>query len=174
MGDFGDVSWHHVTLSSRTPDGALAAAAAYTLEGRPVGTFAVWQSEEDSEERTFRVDARLADPHGVPCTVSWVRSPDGVTMDFDDPAVVQATRDALALPAVHARSTLITGAMRFAGAITVARDERRRWLADDPFARLLPRQILRVDGGVFGSMPSPTGPVHQRYGAGNPWPWDRF
>jgi hypothetical protein len=35
-------------------------------------------------------------------------------------------------------------------------------------------RILRVDAGLLGTMPAPVGPDTQRYGAGNPWPWDRF
>ena len=49
-----------------------------------------------------------------------------------------------------------------------------RRLADDPFARQFPARILRVDAGLLGTMPAPVGPGTQRYGAGNPWPWDRF
>jgi hypothetical protein len=47
-------------------------------------------------------------------------------------------------------------------------------LGDDPFARLFPARILRVDAGLLGTMPPLVGPGTQRYGAGNPWPWDRF
>ena len=46
-------------------------------------------------------------------------------------------------------------------------------LADDPFARIFPRTLLRVDAGFVGMMPTPAGPGVQRY-AGAPWPWDHF
>jgi hypothetical protein len=34
--------------------------------------------------------------------------------------------------------------------------------------------LLSVEAGILGSMTAPTGPVIERYGSGNPWPWDRF
>jgi hypothetical protein len=46
--------------------------------------------------------------------------------------------------------------------------------ADDPFARVFPALVLRVDGGLFGHCAPPAGPVIERYGSANPWPWDRF
>ena len=30
------------------------------------------------------------------------------------------------------------------------------------------------EAGVFGTVPPPAGPTIERYGSGNPWPWDRF
>jgi hypothetical protein len=59
--------------------------------------------------------------------------------------------------------------------VTVARDadERRlRW--EDPFARIFPARILRVEAGLFGRVPAPAGPTIERYGSSQPWPWDRF
>ena len=50
----------------------------------------------------------------------------------------------------------------------------RALLADDPFARVFPARMLRVDGGLFGRVPPPVGPTIERYGSANPWPWDRF
>jgi hypothetical protein len=39
--------------------------------------------------------------------------------------------------------------------------------------RLPAVRILRVDAGLLGTMLAPVGSGTQ-YGAGNPWPWDRF
>ena len=72
-------------------------------------------------------------------------------------------------------STLLRDDSHFAGAITVARSptERHR-LREDPFARIFPSRLLDVEAGILGSVAPPTGPTIERYGSGNPWPWDRF
>jgi hypothetical protein len=31
-----------------------------------------------------------------------------------------------------------------------------------------------VGPGLLGAAPAPAGSVIERYGGGNPWPWDRF
>jgi hypothetical protein len=56
----------------------------------------------------------------------------------------------------------------------VARHQQVQRLADDPFARVFPQQILRIESGVLGAVPAPCGPTIERYGSANPWPWDRF
>jgi len=52
------------------------------------------------------------------------------------------------------------------------------WQADDepqPGAvKIDPRCLVRVGPGLLGRTPTPVGPMTQRYGAANPWPWDRF
>ena len=63
---------------------------------------------------------------------------------------------------------------KFAGALTAVRDGDRGRLASDPFARIFPAELVEVGPGLLGRTPAPTGPVIQRYGGGNPWPWDRF
>jgi len=50
----------------------------------------------------------------------------------------------------------------------------RARLADDPFARVFPARVLRVAAGVLGRVAPPVGPVIERHGSANPWPWDRF
>ena len=65
-------------------------------------------------------------------------------------------------------------ASHFEGAITVARGVGVNRLVDDPFARIFTARVLRVDAGVLGVAPAPAGPVIERYGSANPWPWDRF
>ena len=51
--------------------------------------------------------------------------------------------------------------------------EKQR-LPEDPFARIFPSRLLAVEAGILGAVPAPTGPTIERYGSGNPWPWDRF
>ena len=48
---------------------------------------------------------------------------------------------------------------------------------DDAKVRQARRRVLagpRVEAGVFGTMPSPTGPTIERRGSARPWPFDRF
>jgi hypothetical protein len=60
--------------------------------------------------------------------------------------------------------------------VTVARGEHdeARLLWDAPFARVFPARLVRVPAGLFGRVPPPAGPVIERYGSAQPWPWDRF
>jgi hypothetical protein len=104
-----------------------------------------------------------------------VLPPSGVRLPFDDPAVQQARRQVLLHPFPAAVSTLLRDDSHFEGAITVARSptEKRR-LREDPFARIFPSRLLAVEAGILGAVPPPTGPTIERYGSGNPWPWDRF
>jgi hypothetical protein len=62
----------------------------------------------------------------------------------------------------------------FEGAITVAHGAGAARLGDDPFARIFHARILRIGAGVLGTAAAPAGPVIERYGSANPWPWDRF
>jgi hypothetical protein len=71
-------------------------------------------------------------------------------------------------------TTLVRGDSIFAGALTALADEEPEGLVDDPFARIFPARRLRVGAGLLGAVPPPAGPVIERYGSGNPWPWDRF
>jgi hypothetical protein len=34
--------------------------------------------------------------------------------------------------------------------------------------------VLRVGAGVVGAFPLPVGPVIERHGSAQPWPWERF
>lgn len=154
---------------------AGAAAPTFTLDGRPVGTLAAWRRQAKPVREALRVDERLVDPAGPPAWISLVLPPAGIRLPFDDLAVQQARRLALALPFPAAISTLLRDDSHFEGAITVARsptDKHR--LRDDPFARIFPARLLAVEGGILGSVPAPTGPTIERYGSDNPWPWDRF
>ena len=123
----------------------------------------------------MRVDERLIDSQGGAAWISLVLPPPGVRLAFDDLAVQQARRLVLLHPFPAAVSTLLRDDSHFEGAITVARsagDKQR--LRDDPFARIFPPTLLAVDAGIVGALPPPTGPTIERYGSGNPWPWDQF
>ena len=80
----------------------------------------------------------------------------------------------LAAPPVDVVSTFVTGDDRFVGAITAVHDDDAIRLRDDPFATIFPATLVRVGPGLLGTTPAPVGPVIQRYGGANPWPWDRF
>jgi hypothetical protein len=155
--------------------GADAAALAFTLDGRAAGALAAWRRRAKPVRGALRVDERLVDPDGAAAAISLVLAPPGIRMPFDDLAVQQARRLVLLHPFPAAVSTLLRHDSHFEGAITVARSptERHR-LRDDPFARIFPSRLLAVEAGVLGSVAPPTGPTIERYGSGNPWPWDRF
>jgi hypothetical protein len=155
--------------------GADAAAPALTLDGELAGTLAAWHRGAKPVREALRVDERLIDPHGSAAWISLVLRPPGVRLAFDDLAVQQARRLVLLHPSPAAVSTLLRGDSHFEGAITVARSaaEKQR-LRDDPFAGIFPTRPLAVEAGILGSVPPPTGPTIERYGSGNPWPWDQF
>jgi hypothetical protein len=164
------VSWAWLALVEEWPEDADAAAK---TDG--AGFLAAWVRRAKPVREARRVDARLIDPGGDPALVSLVMPPAGVSVLFDDAAVQQARRRVLAGPPFDAVSTLLRDSSHFEGAVTVARggDEQRvRW--DDPFARVFPARLLRVEGGLFGRVPPPAGPTIERYGSAQPWPWDRF
>src|SRR5260370_12402582 len=82
-------------------------------------------------------------------------------------------RVALAGRPADVMSALVRDPSTIGGAFTATHAPTPYALADDPFARIFPRTLLRVDGGFVGTMPTPAGPGVQRY-AGAPWPWDHF
>ena len=164
-----------LALLEGTADGADAAARVATTEGHPAGTLAAWRQRAKPARDARRVDERLIDPDGPAAWISLVLPPPGVRLPFDDPAVQQARRLVLLHPFPAAVSTLLRDDSHFEGAITVTHSaaETRR-LRDDPFARIFPSRLLLIDAGILGSVAPPTGPTIERYGSGNPWPWDRF
>jgi hypothetical protein len=155
--------------------GADAAAPAFTTDGHPAGTLAAWRRRAKPVREALRVDDRLIDPDGEAAWISLVLPPAGVRLAFDDLAVQQARRLVLRQWFPAAVSTLLRDDSHFAGSITVAHSavEMQR-LREDPFARIFPSRLLSVEAGILGSVPPPTGPTIERYGSGNPWPWDRF
>ncbi|MEO5576119.1 MAG: hypothetical protein ABIR67_02055 [Gaiellaceae bacterium] len=163
------MSWHWFARTVERPDEAIAAAALSSG-----GYLAAFPSGGPAPRGERKVDARAIDPDGAPALASLVLPPDGVTILFDDPAVGGALRAALAAPWPDVLSTLVVESSRFAGALTAVRDGNRGRLGSDPFARLFPAELVEVGPGLLGSTPAPTGPVIQRYGGGNPWPWDTF
>jgi hypothetical protein len=163
------VSWCWLARASERPDGAFAAA------GLSSGGFlAAFPASDPPPEGARKVDVRAIDPDGDPALASLVLAPDGVTIAFDDPAVSGALRAVLAATWPDVLSTLVVGDSRFAGAVTAIRNGDRSRLAADPFARIFPAELVGVGPGLLGRTPMPTGPVIQRYGGGEPWPWDRF
>lgn len=163
------MSWCWLARTDERPPGALAAA---TISSG--GFLAAFASDGPAPPGERKIDARAVDPDGAPALASLVLAPDGVTIAFDDPAVSGALRAALAAPWPGVLSTLVVENSRFAGALTAARDGDRARLRSDPFARIFPAEIVEVGAGLLGTTPPPTGPVIQRYGGGEPWPWDRF
>ena len=164
-----------LALLEGTAEGADAAAPASTIDGDRAGTLAAWRRQAKPVRDALRVDERLIDPDGQPAWISLVLPPPGVRLPFDDPAVQQARRLVLLHPFAAAVSTLLRDDSHFEGAITVARSEAERHrVRDDPFARIFPANLFLVEAGILGAMPPPTGPTIERYGSGNPWPWDRF
>ena len=108
-----------------------------------------------------------------PAWVSLALAPPGRRLLFDDPAVSWVLRQVLAGPAREVISTLTLDAATIGGALTAVRGPSPAALLNDPFGRLFPARVLRVEPGFVGRMPMPVGPGIQRY-AGSPWPWDRF
>jgi hypothetical protein len=126
--------------------------------------------------RRLRADPRCfaGDPVRAHAHVCALPDPDAA-LPFDDPAVQQARRDALAwwIPllgkSLVCLTTLAVDSVRYGGAITVVRDVAT--LGDDPFARIFPGTL--VETGLFCDVPPPPGPVVERV-AGVAWPGGRF
>ncbi|CAN5699912.1 hypothetical protein BH24ACT3_BH24ACT3_03930 [soil metagenome] len=168
------MTWCWFATRDQRPLDALASAAVTSDAGDHPGFLVAWGREHDEPGGAARIDARIIDPDGPAAEVSLALAPAGVSLLFDDTAVSQAIRVVLSMPPADACSTLSLGDDRFVGAVTVVHGNDTSRLGFDPFAMLFPARVLRVDAGLFGWMPAPAGPVTQRYGAGNPWPWDRF
>ncbi len=164
------MSWHWLARTDEAPDGAAAFASLSSG-----GCLAAFPSDGPAPPGERKIDARAIYPEGAPGSVSLVLPPDGVTIAFDDPAVGEALPDGAYGPvagrALDAR--LVVQSSRFAGALTAVRDGDRSRLESDPFALIFPAELVEVGPGLLGATPAPTGPVIQRYGGGNPWPWDR-
>lgn len=169
------MSWYWLAWAGAPdPGGACAWATATDDAGEVAGVLAAWPSGTERPNGGVKVDARAIDPDGEAVDVSWVLAPDGMGVPFDDPAVGHAIRRVLALPPADVLSTFLVGDAHFVGAVTGVRGGDRGRLLDDPFGRVFPARRLRVGPGLLGTMDPPTGPVGQRYGSDQPWPWDRF
>jgi hypothetical protein len=157
------------------PRGADAAAEVSEPDGRRAGWLAAWRRRAKPRRDALRVDARIVDPAGSEAFASLVRAPAGVRVLFDDLAVQHARRELLAGPPPALVTTMLRDASHFEGALTARRGPHAQaLLRDDPFARVLPRRLLRVGRGLLGAVAAPAGPVIERYGSAQPWPWDRF
>jgi hypothetical protein len=164
--------WCWFARTSGRPPDAVAAAPATDAEGTTAGWLAAWTAGRKPVPDAVRMDRRLVDRNGSPAWVSLVLPPAGDQPIFDDPAVSGALRAVLAGPPADGVSTFVRDAVHFAGAVTVRRGDP--WtLRDDPFARLGPATILRVEAGLFGWATPPPGPGTQRY-SGLPWPLAGF
>ena len=168
-------AWCWVALVDAPLKEPDAWAEAIELDGTPAGVLAAWARRVKPVRDARRADARIVDPAGAPATVSLVRPPAGARLLFDDLAVQEARRRVLAGAPFDAVTTLLSDASHFEGAITVARGEGQvARLADEPFARIFPARVLRIGGGLLGTVPAPAGPSIERYGSEQPWPRDRF
>ena len=168
------MTWCWFALALEPDPAGTACARAFAADGTPAGWILLWRRRARPSHAARRADDRIADPAGAAAWVSLVRPPAGVRLPFDDLAVQQARRGVLAGEPMDAVTTLLSDASHFEGALTVARGAQVQRLADDPFARVFPQQLLRVEAGALGRMPAPCGPTIERYGSANPWPWDRF
>lgn len=167
------MSWlWFAVLDGDAPGDCVAQAGFSDEETGAVGVLAAWPSSARPQVPATKIDARVVDSGGPSARLSLVLAPRAVRLIFDDPSVQGARRAALSASfPPRFRSTLVRGDSIFAGAVT-ALDEHR---VDDPFARVFPARLLKVEAGLFAaSVPPPAGPVIERYGSGNPWPFDRF
>jgi hypothetical protein len=130
-----------------------------------------------SPGRRFRADPRcFAGPPLRGCYAHVCASTDEMAaLPYDDPQVQQARREALAWwvtllgPAFVCLTTLALDAVRYGGAITVARDPSA--FENDPFARIFAGTVVPTD--LFCAVPAPPGPVIERY-SGAAWPGGSF
>jgi hypothetical protein len=130
-----------------------------------------------SAGRRFRADPRCFDGTPIRGCFAHVCAlvDEDAALPYDDTLVQQARRDALAWwipmlgPAFVCVTTLALDAVRFGGAITVARDARA--FQSDPFARIFRGTVVPTD--LFCEVPAPGGPVVERY-SGAAWPGGGF
>jgi hypothetical protein len=159
-------------LDAPAPD-ADAQAPLEELDGRPAGWLAAWLRKAKPVREARRADPRLIDADGAAALLAivWPDRDRGL-LAFDDLAVQHARREMLRTAAPpDAVSTLLVDDSHFAGSITVRRGP---WVDDDPFARVEPGRVLHVGAGVVGAFPLPVGPVIERHGSAQPWPWEWF
>ena len=161
-----------VALLAEPAPGADARAPLEELDGDPAGWLVAWLRRSKPVREARRVDPRLIDPDGAEAVISvvWPDRARGL-LAFDDLAVQHARRALLSdTRPPDAVSTALVDDSHFAGSITVWRGPH----ADDPFARVEPARTLRVAAGVVGAFALPAGPVIERHGSAQPWPWAWF
>ncbi len=168
------MSWLWFDFCSERAADAIAGAQAFGDDGRGLGYFSAWARDRPQPtEAAAKIDERAVDRFGGAGWISLARAARGMFLPFDDTAVVHATRMVLSQPPADVFSTLLEGDDRCVGALTGSHGSRDD-VTHDPFAFLFPTVVVQVAAGLLGCMPAPVGPVTQRYGADNPWPWDRF
>ncbi len=166
--------WHWFAFRPEPPTDAFASAPAFRADGTQLGFLATWLvGSRRKPVGALGIDARAIDPRGEPAWISLALAPERTRVLFDDPAVCQAMRMVLCGSPADVMSTLVRDPSTIGGAFTATHAPTPEGLADDPFARIFPRTLLRVHAGFIGIMPAPAGPGVQRY-AGAPWPWDHF
>jgi len=166
--------WYWFAFRTDSATDAFATAPAYGADGTPLGFVAAWRVGAGRKPAgALGIDARAIDPEGEPAWISLALAQTGTRVFFDDPAVCQAMRVVLAGRPTDVMSTLVLDPSTIGGAFTATHRSTSDDLADDPFARIFPRTLLRVDRGFVGLMPAPAGPGVQRY-SGTPWPWDSW
>jgi len=166
--------WQWFAFRPERPSDAFATTPAFRADGVQLGFLATWLVGAGRKPvGALGIDARAFDPHGAPAWISLALAPDSIRVLFDDPAVCQAMRVVLSGAPVDVMSTLVRDPSTIGGAFTATHAPTPEGLADDPFARIFPHTLLRVDAGFVGTMPAAAGPGVQRY-SGAPWPWDHF
>jgi hypothetical protein len=166
--------WYWFAFCPEAPTDAFASAPAFRADGTQLGFLATWLVGKGRKPLGARgIDARAIDPGGEPAWISLALAPERTRVLFDDPAVCQAMRMVLSGSSTSVMSTLVRDPSTIGGAFTATHASTPADIVDDPFARIFPRTLLRVDAGFVGIMPAPAGPGVQRY-AGAPWPWDHF
>lgn len=166
------MTWRWLALRPTAPEDAATVISLTTPAGDGAGVLAAWAQEAERPAGALRVDHRALLEGSEATWVSLVDLPGGGAVAFDDGVVTGAIRRRLAQPWPGLCSTLLLDWGTFGGALTAGRDAAD--VADDPFARVGRRLLLRVPAGSLGTIPAPTGPGVTRYGSGNPWPWDRY
>ena len=162
-----------LAVCDTTPRDAVAAAT-FTADDDAGGVLAAWDGHSAPVPGAVKVDPRCIDVNGEAAWVSLVLAAPGTWLLFDDIVVSHAIRAVLAGPPVDVVSTFVIGDDRFVGALTAVHGDDRTRLGHDPFAAIFRARLIRVGAGLLGRTPTPVGPMTQRYGAANPWPWDRF
>ena len=169
------MTWRWLDVVAERPTDAQGAVPLQNRDRTDAGFLAWWPKSPERPGRALRVDERIVAGGGDAKWISWSRFDDDhdASLAFDDGAVTGALRRRLIDPWPEAVSTLLVDWSRIGGAITTGVTAHDA--AIDPLARVFGTQrLLRIEPGILGPIPAPTGPGVTRYGSGNPWPWDRY